>query len=80
MIETIEMIHRLRKLREDHYLTQKEVGKYLWINQQTYSLYETGKREIPIDMLVRLAEFYGVSLDYILELTEDPTPYPKPKK
>ena len=74
------MFRRLKDLREDHDLTQKEVGKYLWINQQQYSLYETGKREIPIDVLVRLAEFYGVSLDYILELTEDPTPYSKPKK
>lgn len=74
------MFRRLRDLREDHDLTQKKLSTYLTINQQIYSLYETGKREISIDVLIRLAEFYEVSLDYILELTEDPTPYPKPKE
>ena len=74
------MFRRLKDLREDHDLTQKQLSTYLTITQQTYSLYETGKREIPIDVIVSIADFYGVSIDYIFGLTEDPTPYPKSKK
>lgn len=66
---------RLRDLREDNDLTQKQVADVLFIKQNTYSQYENGERQIPIPLLVRLAKYYGVSTDYILELTNMPTPY-----
>lgn len=66
---------RLRDLREDHDLTQKELAKYLNIRQNTYSQYEAGLRQIPISSLITLAVFYNTSVDYILELTDEPKPY-----
>ncbi|MGN0994438.1 MAG: helix-turn-helix domain-containing protein [Butyricicoccus sp.] len=57
---------RLRDLREDHDLTQKEVAAVLGIDQRVYSNYETGKREIPVHHLVKLADFYRVTTDYLL--------------
>lgn len=57
---------RLRDLREDHDLTQKEVAAVLGIDQRVYSNYETGKREIPVHHLVKLADYYNVSTDYLL--------------
>lgn len=63
---------RLRDLREDRDLVQKEVAAYLGINQRVYSNYEIGKREIPTRFIVSLAKFYGTSTDYILGLTDDP--------
>ena len=60
---------RLRDLREDGDFTQKEIADVLHIRQNTYSQYENGQRQIPIEFLIRLANFYGVSTDYILELT-----------
>lgn len=61
---------RLRDLREDKDMKQKEIGAILGIDQRVYSNYETGKREIPLDMLVTLADFYGVSVDYLVGRTE----------
>ena len=66
---------RIRDLREDHDYTQQEVASYLNIQQNTYSQYETGKRQLPINLLIRLAFFYHTSADYILELTDNPVPY-----
>ncbi|MBQ3084657.1 MAG: helix-turn-helix transcriptional regulator [Clostridia bacterium] len=66
---------RLRDLREDKDLVQKEIAAILGIDQRVYSNYEIGKREIPTRFVVTLAEFYGTSTDYILGLTNDPTPY-----
>ena len=60
---------RLRDLREDGDYTQKEIADVLHIRQNTYSQYENGQRQIPIELLIRLSNFYGVSTDYILELT-----------
>lgn len=71
---------RLRDLREDRDLTQAEVASYLCVKQNTYSQYETGTRQLPIDLLIRLAQYYGVSTDYILELTDNPAPYPPKNK
>lgn len=68
---------RLRDLREDKDLKQKEVASYLNIDQRVYSNYETGKREIPTRFVVMLSDFYGVSTDYILGKTKKTTPYPK---
>ena len=66
---------RLKDLREDSDLTQKIIADFLHIKQNTYSQYENGQRQIPIDMLIELARFYGVSTDYILELTDERKPY-----
>ena len=60
---------RLRDLREDRDLTQKQVADFLSIKQNTYSQYENGVRQLPIDLLIRLSRYYTVSTDYILELT-----------
>ena len=66
---------RIRDLREDSDLTQKEVAEYLHIKQNTYSQYENGQRQIPIEALILLARFYKTSTDYILGLTEERRPY-----
>lgn len=68
---------RLRDLREDHDLPQKTVADYLHVRQNTYSQYETGIRQIPIDLLIQLANFYETSTDYLLELTDVSQPYPR---
>lgn len=67
---------RLKEIREDKQLSQSEVAKLLNVKQNTYSQYETEKRQISIAMLVQLAEFYGVSVDYLLELTDVEDKYP----
>ena len=61
---------RIRDLREDNDLTQKQIAEYLSIKQNTYSQYENGIRQIPIDLLIKLSQYYNVSVDYILELTD----------
>jgi transcriptional regulator with XRE-family HTH domain len=63
---------RLKDLREDHDLVQKEIASYLSIDQRVYSNYETGKREIPTRFVVALAKYYKTSTDYILGLTNNP--------
>ena len=68
---------RLKDLREDSDITQKTIAEYLHIKQNTYSQYENGQRQIPIELLIALAKYYGTSTDYILELTDIKTPYPK---
>lgn len=71
------MYPRLRDLREDKDMKQKEVAAILGIDQRVYSNYETGKREIPTRFVVQLADFYGVSTDYILGRTNISKPYDK---
>ncbi len=73
------ILMRLKDLREDSDIKQKDIAAYLHIKQNTYSQYENGQRQLPIDALIMLAKFYNVSTDYILELTNIPTPYPKNK-
>lgn len=63
---------RLRDLREDHDLTQKELGEAINLPQRTYSSYETGNRMIPPEVLCALADFYGVSVNYLLRRTDIP--------
>ena len=70
---------RLKKLREENMLTQKTVADSLHVRQNTYSQYETGQRQIPIDSLIALADFYKVSVDYLLGLTDEETRYPRPQ-
>ncbi|MFQ7854674.1 MAG: helix-turn-helix domain-containing protein [Flavonifractor plautii] len=57
---------RLRDLREDHDMTQAQIAAILGIDQRVYSIYETGKRDIPLHHLVTLADYYKVSTDYLL--------------
>ena len=68
---------RLKDLREDADLTQQRVAEHLHIRQNTYSQYENGQRQIPIELLISLAQFYKTSTDYILELTDIKKAYPK---
>ena len=63
---------RIKDLREDNDLTQKDVANLLFITQQQYSLYEKGYREIPISLVITLANHYNTSTDYILGLTDNP--------
>lgn len=63
------MYIRLKELRESNNLTQKEISKFLEISSSQYSLYESGKRQIPIHLLLKLAKFYNTSLDYLVEDT-----------
>lgn len=62
---------RLFDLREDGDYKQKEVASVLGIDQRVYSNYETGKREIPVHLLIELSKFYNVSTDYLLGLSEN---------
>ena len=71
---------RLRDLREDSDLTQTQVAKFLNIRQNTYSQYENGQRQLPIEALIKLAAFYSTSTDYILNLTDEKKPYPAKNK
>ena len=66
------MYRRLKDLREDRDLKQRELAKYLNCSQQVYSNYELGQRDLPTDVLIRLADFYEVSTDYLLGLTPNP--------
>lgn len=70
---------RLRDMREDHDLTQKEVAAHLEIDQRTYSNYETGKRVMPIEHYCKLALLYRTSIDYLVGITEESKPYPRKK-
>ena len=66
------MYQRIRDLREDHDLKQRHLSEYLNCSQQVYSNYELGQRDIPTDILIKLSQFYNVSVDYILGLTSNP--------
>ena len=70
-------IEIMKELREDNDKTQQQIADMLHISQNTYSQYEIGKLNYPIDTLVTLADFYGVSVDYLLGRTNVKTPYPK---
>lgn len=71
---------RIEELRIDNDVEQKEVCDFLGIKQPQYSRYETGKSEPKIGVFMKLAEFYGVSVDYILGLTDVMKPYPRKNK
>jgi len=66
------MYRRIRDLREDHELKQKEIAEYLHCSQRVYSNYELGQRDIPTDILIKLSAYYNVSVDYLLGLTNNP--------
>lgn len=62
---------RLKDLREDMDIKQREIADYLHIKQNTYSRYENGQRQLPVDILIKLAKYYNVSTDYILGLSKE---------
>ena len=62
---------RIRDLREDHDLSQREIAAIMHMHKTTYTRYESGEREIPFNIAILLAKFYKVSLDYIAGLTND---------
>lgn len=71
---------RIRNLREDRDLTQKQLSEYLNVSQVAYSYYELNRRSIPIEILDKLANFYHTSVDYLIYKTNISTPYPKKSK
>lgn len=66
------MYHRIRELREERSITQKNMALMLNCSQQVYSNYELGQRDIPTDILIKLAQFHNVSTDYILGIKNEP--------
>ena len=71
---------RLKDIREDKNLTQKNIADFLNMKQQQYSRYENGTNEIPFEHIIKLAKFYNVSIDYIAELCDEPEPYQRKNK
>ena len=70
-------MERIRNLREDKDLSQNEIAKILNCSQTTYSRYETGDLNIPVDSLIKLAKYFNTSIDYLLYETDERKPYPK---
>ncbi len=68
---------RIRNLREDSDLSQKQVAALLNVGQKTYSDYELGKTRIPLDSVILLAQFYNVSMDYITGVSDERAPFPQ---
>ena len=66
------MYRRIRDLREDKDLTQTQVAKILGMSQTGYSKYETGENDLPTQILIKLSDFYDVSIDYLLDRTDNP--------
>lgn len=77
-IEVDTMIYyNIRNLREDNDWTQQYVADFLGVNRRTYSAYETGTNSMTPETLIRLAELYNTSVDYLLGLTKERLPYPR---
>ena len=70
LIAVMKMKLRIRDLREDRDLKQKQIAEFLLCDQSLYSKYERGERPLPLDLAAKLADFYGVSTDYILGRTD----------
>lgn len=68
---------RIRNLREDKDLTQQQVADMLFVNRRTYAAYENGVNSMTPETLVKIAKLHNVSVDYLLELTDNPNPYPQ---
>lgn len=68
---------RIRNLREDNDLTQKQLSDFLNISRVSYSYYELGKRSIPLELLCKIADYYNTSVDYLLFRTDEKKPYKK---
>ena len=74
------MYERMRNLREDKDLKQKDIAKMLNVAETTYSDYENGKINMPTSILIKLAELYNTSIDYLLGMTDNPRPYERSKR
>lgn len=68
---------RIRELREDKDITQERLAEYLGISQRAYSRYEIADSMMPLDLLIKIADFHNVSVDYLLERTDVPNRYPE---
>ena len=79
MMRVMKMRLRIRDMREDRDLSQKQMAEYLLCDQSLYSKYERQERPLPLELAVRLAAYYQTSVDYLVGITDDPTPYPKSK-
>ena len=77
LYSVITMNLRIRDLREDNDLKQKQIADYLMCDQSLYSKYERQERPLPLELADKLADYYGVSVDYLLGRTNVKTPYPK---
>ncbi len=73
----MKMKLKIREIREDHDITQKQIAAYLMCDQSLYSKYERQEREIPLHLMIKLAQYYHVCLDYLVGLTSVETPYPE---
>ena len=71
---------RIRNFRIDRGLTQQQIASYLNVKQNTYSQYEIGTLNCPLDVVIKLAEYYGTSVDYLVGLTDNPEPYERRKE
>lgn len=78
--EVMTMYERIRNLREDKDMTQVQMAAYLSIHQTTYSDYEIGKLNIPVQVLIKLADLFETSIDYLLNRTDELAPYSKSTK
>lgn len=76
----IDVDLKIRDLREDNDLSQSKVAQYLMCDQSLYSKYERGERELPLRLAVQLAEYYGVSVDYLVGLTDEAASYPRRRR
>lgn len=79
LVWVMKMQLRIRDLREDNDLTQKQIAEYLICDQSLYSKYERGERPLPLECAEKLADYYGVSVDYLLGRTNIKKPYPSKK-
>ncbi len=70
---------RLKDMREDSDMTQKQIADILHIRQSTYCQYENGQRQVPIAVLIELARIYKTSVDFLIGITDQRTPYPSNK-
>lgn len=77
MKNEILKFQNIRNLREDNDLSQKDIAQYLNIKQNTYSRYETNERNIPLEIIEKLADYYNTSVDYLMGRTDEKKPYPK---
>lgn len=68
---------RIKDLREDNDIKQQTIANYLNVKQSSYSQYENGNRQIPLEALIKLAEYYNTSTDYLLGITDERKPYPR---
>ena len=80
LVSVMNMNLRIRDLREDADLTQKQIADMLLCDQSLYSKYERGERVLPLDAAIKLAVFYKTSVDYLVGLTDESKPYSKAKK